>query len=544
MSSYDLLLKNGTIYDGSGGEPYIGDVAISGDRIVALGKAGEVEGTAQRVINADGLAVAPGFVNMMCWAVESLIHDGRSMSDIYQGVTLEVMGEGTSFGPLNDQMKANWSRGILGNEDLRYEIEWTTLGEYLEFLERRGVSPNVSSFVGSSTLRVHAMGYEDRVPTAAELDKMRELIHLSMREGALGLSAALIYPPAAYAKTGELIELAKVAAEYDGIYVSHIRGEGASLLQAFDEFATIVREANIRGEIYHLKAAGYRNWDKMDALIAKVEAARAEGLQITADMYTYNASGTGLNSCIPPWVHEGGAELLMQRLKTPETRALIKADMNTPSDQWENMWYERRSDDAIMLAGFKSPELKPLTGKTIGQIAAMRGTAPDDTLIDLLIEDGGRIFTVYFTMSEDNVRKQMQLPWVSFCSDAESLAPEGAFLLSNPHPRAYGSFARVLGKYARDEQLLTLQEAVRRLAALPTSVLKIKDRGMLKPGYFADVVAFDPATIRDNATFENPHQLATGMQHVFVNGQQVLADGVHTGAKPGRVVRGPGYGKA
>lgn len=536
---YDILLKNGTIYDGSGGDPYTGDVALNGDRITAVG--GDLGRDAARVIDVGGLAVAPGFINMLSWAVESLIHDSRSLSDIRQGVTLEVMGEGTSFGPLSEAMKADWQRGILGNEDLQYTIAWTTLGEYLEYLERRGVACNVASFVGSSTLRAHVIGYDDRPPTRDELAQMCELVRLSMREGAVGLSTALIYPPASYASTDELIALAQAAAEYDGLYISHIRSEGAALLPAFDEFLQIVRAARIRGEVYHLKVAGWRNWDKLDALIERFEAARAEGLPITADMYPYNASGTGLDSCLPPWAHDGGNDALLARLRDPEARARIKADMNTPSDAWENMWYERKSDDGILLAGFKNQALKPLTGQTLGQVAAQRGSSLEDTALDLLIEDGGRIFTIYFSMSEDNVRKQVQLPWVSFCSDAESLAPEGAFLKSNPHPRAYGSFARVLGHYCRDEGLITLPDAVRRLTTLPASVLKLRERGALLPGYFADLAVFDPAAVRDRATFTEPHQLAEGMVHVFVNGEQVLAAGQHTGATPGRVVRGPGY---
>jgi N-acyl-D-amino-acid deacylase len=541
MPTADVLLTNGMIYDGRGGEGYLGDLAISGDRIAALGPAGSLGVSATRVLDLNGLALAPGFINMLSWAVESLIYDGRSLSDIKQGVTLEVMGEGTSFGPLSPAMKADWRRGILGNEDLRYQVEWTTLGEYLEYLERRGVSTNVASFVGSSTLRVYAVGYDDREPTGDELALMGDLAREAMREGAVGLSTALIYPPASYASTAEIIALARAVAEYDGLYISHIRSEGESLLEAFDEFLTILRESGARGEIYHLKVAGYRHWDKLETLISRIEAARAAGAPVSADMYTYNASGTGLNSCLPPWAHDGGSEALLARLQDPATRARIKAEMNAPATDWENMWYERQSDDALLLAGFQNPSLKPLTGKTLGEVARERGSAPDDTLIDLLIEDGGRIFTIYFSMSEDNVRRQMTLPWVSFCSDAESLASEGPFLLSRPHPRAYGSFARVLGKYCRDEGLLTLPEAVRRLSALPAANLKLAERGALIPGYYADLAIFDPATVGDRATFADPHQYAVGMAHVFVNGIQVLADGEHTGAKPGRVVRGPGW---
>lgn len=536
---FDVVLQNGTIYDGSGASPFQGDIAIQGDQIAELGAPGTLDGKLK--IDASGLAIAPGFINMLSWAVETLIEDGRSQSEIRQGVTLEVMGEGTSMGPLSPAMKARGTRGILGNEDIQYEVEWTTLGEYLEFLERRGVSTNVASFVGSSTLRVHEIGYDDRPPTPGELDRMCELVRQAMREGAVGLSAALIYPPASYAQTDELIALAKAAAEYDGMYISHLRSEGWFFVEAAQELLKIAREAGIRSEIYHLKAAGRENWHKMDDVIALVEAARAEGLPITADMYMYPAGGTGLNACIPPWAHAGGGEALLARLKDPETRARIIHDMETDSHDWENMWLEVESPEKILLAGFKTESLKPLTGKTLAQVAAERGQKPIDAALDLLIEDGGRIFTMYFTMSEDNIRKQVQLPWVSFCSDAESMANEDVFLKWNPHPRAYGNFARVLGTYVRELGLVTLEEAVRRLTSLPASNLKIERRGALKPGYFADVVAFDAATITDHATFGDPHHYATGMQHVFVNGGHVIRNGEHTGAKPGRVVRGPGW---
>lgn len=536
---YDIVLQNGTIYDGSGTISYQGDIAIQGDRIAALGAPGTLEGTTK--IDVSGLAVAPGFINMLSWSVESLIYDGKSQSEIRQGVTLEVMGEGTSMGPLSEEMRADATRGILGNLDIEYEIEWTTLGEYLEYLEKRGVSTNVASFVGSSTLRVHEVGYDDRPATPEELERMAELVRQAMREGAMGMSAALIYPPASYASTEELIALAKAVSEYDGMYITHLRSEGWFFVQAVEEMLRIAREANVWSEIYHLKAAGRANWSKMDEVIALVEKARADGLHITADMYMYPAGGTGLNACIPPWAHSGGDEAMLERLRDPETRAKIIKDMTTHSDDWENMWLEAEGPDKILLAGFNRDELKPLTGKTLAEVAAMRGTEPIDTLIDLLLEDDGRIFTMYFTMSEDNIRKQVQLPWVSFDSDAESMAPEGAFLKSNPHPRAYGNFARVLGHYVRDEGLVTLEDAIHRLTTLPATNLKIKQRGALKPTYFADVVVFDPDTIADRATFADPHQYSVGMHHVFVNGQQVLKDGEHTGAKPGRVVRGPGW---
>ena len=539
MKNYDVVLRGGTVYDGSGGVPTAADVALHRDLIAAVGEPGTLPGT--RVIDVTGLAVAPGFINMMCWAVETLIEDGRSQSDIRQGVTLEVMGEGFSMGPLTDAMKESGVRGLLGTDDIKYDVTWTTLGEYLDHLVKRGVSCNIASFVGTSTLRINQMGYADRPPTPAELDGMKQLVRQAMEEGAVGLSSALIYPPASYAQTDELIALARVAAEYDGIYISHLRSEGHRFYEALDEFMTIIREAKIRGEIYHLKAAGHANWHKMDEVIRRVEAAQAQGYAITADMYNYTVSGTGLSACIPPWVHEGGTDALLNRLRDLNLREKIKADMNATTTEWENVWLAVENADGIVLAGFKAEHLKPLTGKTLAQVAAERGQAPIDAAFDLLIEDGGRIFAMYHSMSEDNIRKQLALPWVSFCSDAESLAPEGVFLKSNPHPRAYGSFARLLGRYVRDEKIIPLEAAVRRLAALPASVLKIKGRGLLRPGYYADVVVFDPAAVHDRATLDQPHQYAVGMQHVFVNGTQVLENGDHTGALPGRVVRGPGW---
>ena len=489
-------------------------------------------------IDAAGLAVAPGFVNMMCWANESLIEDGRSQSDIRQGVTLEILGEGNSMGPLNDAMK---KRMRAGQGDIQYEIEWTTLGEYLQYLETRGVSPNVASFIGAATPRTYVLGYEDRAPTPEELGRMRELVRQAMEEGALGVASSLIYPPGFFAKTDELIELSKVAAEYDGMYISHLRNEGGEFLEALDELITIAREADIRAEVYHLKASGQQNWGKLDEAIAKIEKARAEGLEITADAYSYPAGSTGLNAAIPPWVQEGGFEASIARMKNPATRKRIAREMLEQSDEWENMYLGAGSPENILLVGFKNEKLKPLTGKSLAEVARMRGRSPTETAMDLIIEDGSRIGTVYFTMSEDNVRKKLALPWLSFCSDSASLASEGVFLKSSTHPRAYGSFARVLGKYVRDEKIMPLQEAIRKLSALPCQNLKIDRRGMLKAGYYADVVVFDPAKIQDHATFEKPHQYATGMVHVFVNGEHVLKDGEHSGATPGRFVRGPGW---
>ena len=535
-TSYDLILRGGNVYDGSGGAPFIGDIAIDGDKIVALGDIGDA--TASVEINVQGLAVAPGFVNMMSWANESLIEDGRSQSNIRQGVTLEIMGEGESMGPLNDAMKAEMTSL---QSDIRYDIEWTTLAEYLEYLERRGISPNVASFIGTATPRQYVIGHEDRAPTPAELEQMRTLVREAMEDGALGVASSLMYPPGLFAETDELIALSLVAAEYGGMYISHIRDEGAHMIAAIDELLRIARAANIRAEIYHLKSSGQANWPLFDKAISMIEKARAEGLEITADVYTYPAGATGLNVTVPPWVQEGGFEASLERMSDPALREQIIREMNTPSDEWENMFLMAGSPDNILMVGFKSAALKSLTGKTVAEVAAMRGTTPEETILDLIVEDGSRIGTVYFTQSEDIVRKAVALPWVSFNSDAASLAPEGVFLESNPHPRAYGSFARVLGKYVRDEQVITLQDAIRKLAALPAQNLRIDRRGELKPGFYADVVVFDAETIQDHATFVEPHQYATGMVHVFVNGEQVLKDGEHTGATPGRVVRGSGW---
>lgn len=533
---YDVVIRGGTIYDGGGAAPYVADLGITGDTIAAIGSLEDARGRVE--IDASGMAVAPGFINMLSWATESLIEDGRSQSDIRQGVTLEVFGEGWSMGPLNEQMK---QEALEQQGDIRYDIEWTTLGEYLDYLVGRGVSTNVASFVGATTVRIHVLGYEDRPPTPEELEEMRALVRQGMEEGAVGLGSSLIYPPAFYADTDELIELAKVAAEYDGMYISHMRSEGNQLLEALEELIAVAREADIPAEIYHLKAAGQDNWEKLDAVIERVEAARAEGLRITADMYTYTAGATGLGAAMPPWVQEGGHEAWVERLKDPAIRERLMVEMRTPTDEWENLYLAAGTAENVLLVGFKNEELKPLTGKTLAEVAAMRGTSPEETAMDLVVEDDSGVGTVYFIMSEENVAKKIRQPWVSFDSDAGSLAPEGVFLKSNPHPRAYGCFARLLGKYVREEGVIVLEEAVRRLTSLPASNLKIERRGTLAPGYFADVVVFDPQTIIDHATFGEPHQYSTGMLNVFVNGTQVLDDGEHTGATPGQVVRGPGW---
>jgi N-acyl-D-amino-acid deacylase len=533
---YDVILRGGLIYDGSGSPPVRGDVAIAGDRVAAVGDL--TNARARQEIDVSGLAVAPGFINMLSWATESLIEDGRSQSDIRQGVTLEVMGEGNSMGPLNDAMKTEM---VHLQGDIRFQIRWTTLGEYLDYLVKRGVSCNVASFVGAATVRIHELGAVDRAPSVDELARMQELVRNAMREGAMGVASALIYAPGTYAQTDELVALSRAAAEFDGMYISHLRSEANQLLPALDELIHIARSAGIRAEVYHLKAAGRLNWGKLDAAIKRIESAQAEGLQITADMYNYTAGSTGLDAAMPPWVQEGGYDAWAKRLQDPKTRTRVEREMMTPSDKWESLYLAAGSPDKVLLVGFRNENLKPLTGKTLAEVARMRRKSPEQTAMDLVVEDGSRVETVYFLMSEENVQRQIALPWVSFNSDAASLAPEGAFLKSNPHPRAYGNFARLLGKYVRDEKIVPLEEAIRRLTSFPAANLKIRQRGSLKPEFFADIAVFDPNTIQDHATYERPHQYSTGMVHVFVNGEQVLRDGEHTGAKPGRVVRGPGW---
>ena len=535
---FDVIIKNGAVYDGSGGEAQHVDLAIKGDRIAGLGDFKNAK--AKSVIDAKGMAVAPGFINMLSWSNESLIQDGRSQSEIRQGVTTEIMGEGESMGPLNDRVREH----ILKQQsDIKYEIKWNTLAEYLQYLERRGVSCNVASFIGATTIRENVIGFEDKTPTPEQLEQMRELVRREMEAGALGIGTSLIYPPAFYAKTDELIELCKVAAKYQGKYISHMRSEGNQLMEAVEELIRISREANIPSEVYHIKAAGQQNWGKLDNLLARIEAAQKEGLNVRANMYTYTAAGTGLDASLPPWTEDGGYDALYKRLADPATREKIAAEVKVDSDQWENLYLAAGSPDKILLVAFKSEKLKPLTGKSLSEVAKMRGKDPITTIMDLILEDRSRVGTIYFLMSEENVRKELAKPWISFGSDEASQAPEGVFLKSNPHPRAYGNFARVLGKYSRDEKVISLPGAIRRLSALPATNLGLDHRGSLKEGMFADVVVFDPATIRDRATFEKPHQYAVGMKHVFVNGLQVLKDGDHTGAKPGRALWGPGKTK-
>ncbi|HEY0311441.1 MAG TPA: D-aminoacylase [Allosphingosinicella sp.] len=534
---YDTILRGGTIVDGRGGTPFTGDVAIRGDRIVAV--APHVAGRAAREIDVRGLAVAPGFVNMLSWADEALIVDGRSESDIRQGVTLEVMGEGDSFGPWTAEMKA---KHLARQADIKYPVQWTSLGDYLSFLERKGISTNVASFVGATTLRIHELGEGDVQPNPAQLDRMRALVREAMNEGAMGVGSSLIYAPATFAKTRELTALVAEAGKCGGMYISHMRDEGPRLLEAIDELTQIAADAHAPAEIYHYKQSGRDNWGKLDAAIARVEAARARGLRITADMYTYAASSTGLDAAMPTWVQAGGIEKWVERLQDPAIRARVLAEMRSAS-AGENTKIVVQEPAKVLLLGFRTERLKALTGKTLAEVAKARGKTPEEIAMDLVVEDGTRIQVAYFSMSEENVRREVGLKWMSFGSDASSQAPEGVFLKSSTHPRAYGNFARLLGKYVREDRVLSLQEAVRKLAALPAENLGLKERGTLAPGKLADVVVFDPAAIRDTATFEKPQSYAVGMRHVFVNGVQVLRDGDHNGATPGRFVRGPGWNR-
>jgi len=531
---FDVIIAGGTVYDGTGSPGVRADVGITGDQVTAVGDLSKADATT--TVRADNFAVAPGFINMMS-GDDSLRVDGRSMSDIKQGVTTEIFGEGDSMGPLTEAMRA---RRIAAQGDLKYPITWSTLHEGMLDLEKRGVSPNFASSIGAATLREYAIGLDDKRPTPEQLQTMRDLVDREMKEGALGIASALIYAPGFYATTDELIEISKAAAKHHGIYISHMRSEGNRLTEAVDELLRISREAGIPAEIYHLKAAGQSNWPKMDRVIEMVEAARASGLRITADMYTYTAGGTGLDASMPPWAEDGGYDALFKRLRDPTQRAKIAQAIRTPTDAWENLYLASGSADRVLLIEFKSDALKPYTGKTLAEVAKMRGKSPEDTIMDLVLEDQSRVGTIYFLMSDENLTKQIKLPWVSFASDAGSMAAEGVFLKSSAHPRAYGSFARVLGKYTRDEHALTLPDAIRKLAALPATNLGLDRRGVLKPGMFADVVVFDPATIADRATFEKPHAYAVGVRDVFVNGVQVIREGEHTGKKPGRALWGPG----
>jgi N-acyl-D-amino-acid deacylase len=532
---YDVVIRGGTVYDGTGAPGRRVDVGLTGDRIAAVGDLSSAP--AATVVDAAGQAIAPGFINMLSWSTESLLVDGRSQGEIRQGVTTQIFGEGQSMGPLSDVMK---KRRIAEQGDVKFDITWTTLAEYLKTLERRGVAQNVASFVGATTIREHVVGLEDRAPTPAELDQMRALVRTEMEAGALGVGSSLIYAPAFYATTEELIELCKVAAQYRGKYISHIRSEGNRLVEAVEELIRISREAAVPAEIYHLKAAGEANWSKMDRVIELVEQARAGGLEITADMYMYTAGATGLDAAMPPWALDGGYEALFKRLRDPVMRTKIADAVRTPTTEWENLYLAAGSPERVLLVEFKNEALKPLTGMTLAEVATLRRKDPVELIMDLVLEDQSRVGTVYFMMSEDNIHKQLRLPWVSLGSDAASMAPEPPFSRSSAHPRAYGNFARLFGKYVREEQVIPIEEAVRRVSGLPATNLELDSRGFIREGMFADVVIFDPAAIADRATFEKPHQYAAGMRHVFVNGVQVLKDGEHTGATPGRALRGAG----
>ncbi len=538
---YDTVIRGGTVYDGSGRPGVIADVGINGDTIAFIGNLSRAAG--RNEIDAKGLAVSPGFINMLSHCETSLIYDGNSQSDIRQGVTLEVLGEG-SMGPLSEDEKKIWKEQMKRDPEMAFDIDWTTLGEYLESLEKRGMAPNVASFVSAITVRTHEIGYENRAPRPEELERMKALTKQAMEEGAMGVTTALIYAPANYATTEELIELNKIAGEYGGMYIAHIRSEGNSIFEAIDETIRIAREAGLPAEIYHLKLSGKDNWSKLDSVIAVIDKANRDGIHITADMYTYTAGATGLDAAMPPWVQAGGIKEWIRRLKDPKIRKQVLQEMRTPTNKWENLMRLAGDPGKVLLLGFTNDSLRRnFTGKTLDQVSKIYGKSPEETAMDLVITDSTRVEAAYFLMTEENVKRQIALPWVSFGSDAGSPAAEGLFLKYKDHPRAYGNFARLLGKYVREEKVIPLEEAIRKLTSLPSGNLKIRDRGLLAPGYFADVVVFDPATIQDHATFENPHQYSTGMQHVFVNGIQVLKGGEHTGAKPGRAVRGPGWKK-
>lgn len=538
---YDVIIRGGNVYNGSGSPPVHADVGINSDTIAYIGDLSDA--VAKKEIDATGMAVSPGFINMLSWAVETLILDGNSQADIRQGVTLEVFGEGASMGPMNDAMKKESEDAMRRDPDYKYDIDWTTLGEYLESMERRGIAPNVASFVGATTVRVHELGYANRLPNPEEMERMKALVRTAMQEGALGVGSSLIYAPANYSSTEELIELCKVASEYGGMYITHMRSEGNSIYEAVDETVRIAREANLPAEIYHLKMGGKDNWNKLDGVLQRIDDANKSGVKITADMYTYPAGATGLDGSMPPWLQEGGLKQWIKRMQDPKTRKKALDEMRKPSDKWENLLLLAGGPDRVLLVGFANDSLKKFTGKTLAEVSQIYGKSPEETAMDLVIADSTRVGTVYFMMSEDNIKKQIALPYLSFGSDAGSPTASGVFLKSMDHPRAYGNFARLLAKYVREEKVISLEEAIRKLTSLPASNLKIQKRGTLAPGFYADVVVFDPENIQDHATFERPHQYSTGVKDVFVNGVQVLENGNHTNAKPGRVVRGPGYKK-
>ncbi|MBI2274051.1 MAG: D-aminoacylase [Bacteroidetes bacterium] len=532
---YDTIIRNGLVYDGNGTAPFKADIGIKNDTIAFIGDLSKE--SASNEVDARGMAVSPGFINMLSWAPVSLIEDGRSQGDIRQGVTLEVFGEGESMGPLNAKMKADMQKD---QSLIKYDVAWNTLGEYMQWMEKKGISTNIASFVGATTIRTNVIGEDNRDPTPAEMERMKDLVKQAMEEGALGVGTSLIYPPAFFAKTQELIELCKAAAPYGGGYISHMRSEGNKLTEAVEELITIAKEAGVHGEIYHLKAAGISNWGKMDSVIRRVERARKEGIDIAANMYTYTAGATGMTAAFPPSLQDGGFGKLWQRLQDPQTREAMKKAMKTNAPDWENLYYGAGSADKVLLLGFRRDSLFKYAGKSLAEVAKHRNTTPEDAAIDLIIQDSSRVEVAYFLMSEENVRKQVALPWVSFGSDAASMATEGKFIKQSSHPRAYGNFARVIGQYVREEKILPLELAIHKLAKVAATNLHIQKRGELKVGNYADILIFDPAKVKDKATYENPHQYAEGMQHVWVNGVQVLKEGEHTGAKPGRFVKGGG----
>lgn len=535
---YDTIIRNGVVYDGNGGAPYRADIGIKDDTIAYIGDLQKA--AAKEVVDAKGMAVSPGFINMLSWAPVSLIMDGNSQGDIRQGVTLEVFGEGLSMGPLNPRMKKEMQED---QDQFKFDVAWNTLGEYLQYMEKRGVSTNIASYVGATTIRMHVIGEDNRAPSAEELKKMQDLVRSEMKAGAIGVGSSLIYPPAFFAKTDELIALCRVAGEYGGGYVSHMRSEGNQMIEAVNELITITKASNVHGEIYHLKAGGISNWPKMDSVISMVESARAEGIDVAANMYTYTAGATGLTASMPPRLQDGGFGKLWQRLQDPKIRAEMKKAMKTNARDWENLYYGTGSPDKILLLGFRRDSLHKYAGKTLGEVSKLRKTTPEDCVIDLIIQDSSRVEAAYFLMSEENVKKQLALPWVSFGSDAESASMDSIFMVQSTHPRAYGNFARVIGHYVREQKVIPLEKAIQKLSKVAARSLRIKKRGELKVGHYADVLVFDPQKVQDHATYEKPRQYATGMIHVFVNGTQVLKDGNHTNAKPGRFVKGPGFGK-
>jgi N-acyl-D-amino-acid deacylase len=525
VQEYDVVIRGGNIYDGSGSPHFVGDVALQHDTIAAIGDLSNAKG--KKEIDAKGLAVAPGFINMLSWADRSMLMDGRAVSDVKQGVTLEIFGEGWSPGPVKRKATARPVDSL-----------WTTLGGYFNYLMKKGISPNVGSFVGATSIRIHELGHDNRPPNAEELQRMKNLVRQAMEEGAMGLGSSLIYAPADYASTEELIELAKVASDYGGMYITHMRSESDNILSALNETFRIAKEANIRSEIYHLKINHARNWNKVDTVIAKIDSAQKAGLRITANMYTYQASATGLTARLPTWVQEGGAVAMRKRLRSPAIRKRVLDEMRLGIPT-------KNSDPKdVMLLGFRLDSLNKIyRGKRLDEVARMHGKDADQTVLDLVIRDKSTIAAIYFLISEDNIRKMLALPYVSFGSDAAAMSDAEIFAEWGTHPRAYGTFARFLGKYVRDEKIVPLEEGVRRLTSLPAANLQLKKRGRLSPGNFADLVIFNADSIRDNATFESPKEYAEGVGHVFINGVQVLENGEHTGARPGRIIRGSGWKK-